>query len=234
MTYSGINSGNSALLLAIDTASRMMSLALHDGRRLRYEASWHSANNHTIELAPAIQCALEQLECTPADLAAVAVAQGPGSFTGLRIGMGLAKGLALAHRMALIAVPTLDIVAAGVPGFDGNLLAVLRAGRGRTCTQRYQWQNRTWTPIGNAVIASWEQQLQAITHRTLIAGEIDDNGYAMLDAADRPIQIAAGALALRRAGFLAEIAWQRLHHDQIDDPATVTPIYLHQPGVPHP
>jgi tRNA threonylcarbamoyladenosine biosynthesis protein TsaB len=222
------------LLLAIDTASRMMSLALHDGRRLHYEATWHSANNHTIELAPAIQRALEQIECTPADLSAVAVAQGPGSFTGLRIGMSVAKGLALAHQIALVALPTLDIVAAGAPVFDGHLLAVLRAGRGRICAQRYRWQNRAWMPIGDAVIASWEQQIETITHSTLIAGEIDDNGCALLEAADRPIQIAAGAHAVRRAGFLAEIAWLRIRHDQTDDPATVTPIYLHQPGVPHP
>ncbi|MBN1562322.1 MAG: tRNA (adenosine(37)-N6)-threonylcarbamoyltransferase complex dimerization subunit type 1 TsaB [Anaerolineae bacterium] len=222
------------MLLAFDTASRMMSLALHDGRQVRYEVTWHSANNHTIELTPAIQRALNQLALKPAALTAIAVAQGPGSFTGLRIGMSVAKGMAIAHQIDLIAIPTLDSIAADIPWFEGELLAVLRAGRGRICAQSYTWQDQRWTPQGEAIITAWEQQIQAIEHPTLIAGEIDENGYRALDTTDRPIQLATGAHSLRRAGFLAEIAWQRIRAGQVDDPATVTPIYLHQPGVPHP
>ncbi len=222
------------MLLALDTASRMMSLALHDGQQLHYEATWYSANNHTIELVPSIQRALAQLDMKPVNLTTIAVAQGPGSFTGLRIGIGVAKGLAMAHQLALVAVPTLDSVAAGVPVFEGELLAVLRAGRGRICSQRYAGHSQQWVPVGDATILSWEQQIQAIEKRTLIAGEIDDNGYALLADTERPVQLMSSAFALRRAGFLAEIAWQRIRDGNADDPATVTPIYLHQPGVPHP
>ena len=222
------------MLLALDTASRMMSLALHDGWQLHFEATWHSANNHTIELTPAIQRALTQLKLRPHDLTAIAIAQGPGSFTGLRIGMAAAKGLALAHQIPLVAVPTLDIIAAGAPFFEGPLLAVLRAGRGRICAQRYTWHDQNWTPVGNAEITAWDQQLQAIETHTLIVGEIDESGYTTLETTKRPVQLASGAHALRRAGFLAEIAWQRIHDGKTDDPAHITPTYLHQPGVPHP
>lgn len=222
------------MLLAIDTASRMISLALHDGRQIRYEASWYSANNHTIELTPAVQHALAHTQFDPSDLVAIAVSQGPGSFTGLRIGMGVAKGLVLAHRCAFVAVPTLHIVAAGTPTFDGHLLAVLQAGRGRVCAQRYHWQSGHWTPTGNPAIAAWGQQIETLDQPTLVAGEIDDVGYEQLHATDKPIQVAEGAFALRRAGFLAEIAWARVRSNMLDDPATVTPVYLHQPGVPHP
>ncbi len=228
------------MLLALDTASRMISLALHDGRQLRYEASWYTANNHTIELTPAIERALAQLQLDPAALSAVAVSQGPGSFTGLRIGLGVAKGLAMAHQCALIAVPTLDIVAASVPHFasqqstNGQLLAVLQAGRGRICAQHYHWQAECWTPTGTAIITAWDQQLDALEQTTLIAGEIDETGYELIQATDKPVYLADGAHALRRAGFLAEIAWARCRANQLDDPNTVTPIYLHQPGVPHP
>jgi tRNA threonylcarbamoyladenosine biosynthesis protein TsaB len=222
------------LLLAIDTATQMMSVALHDGHQIQFEATWHTPNNHTIELSPTIQDTLTRVALSPGDLQAVAVAQGPGSFTGLRIGMSVAKGLAHAHDLALVAVPTLDIVAAAVPRFEGALLAVLRAGRKRICTQRYHWQDDGWLPQGQAVITSWDRQLAAITHETLIAGEIDAAGRAALDATERLVRIAPGADALRRAGFLAEIAWSRIEAGDIDQAATVTPIYLHQPGVPHP
>jgi hypothetical protein len=53
----------------------------------------------------------------------------------------------------------------------------------------------------------------------------------LLDATERPIRIAPGAAALRRAGYLAEIAWARVEADDTDDPITITPIYLRQPGV---
>ncbi len=221
------------MLLALDTATRVISLALHDGKRVRYENTWHSANNHTIELYPAIDHALTVNALRPADLSGIAVARGPGSFTGLRIGISAAKGLILAHELPLLAVPTLDIVAAGVPVFDGVLAAVLQAGRGRICVQRYTWGGEAWSPEGEAVIMAWHALLTGIERPTLVAGEINEEGHNALVAASGPVHSAPGAIALRRAGYLAEIGWQRLRAGQIDDPYTLTPIYLHQPGVPH-
>ena len=76
---------------------------------------WHSQNYHTVELAPSIQHALAQASLKQGDLKAIAVAIGPGSYTGLRIGLALAKGLAFAERLSLIPIPTLDVLAAGQP-----------------------------------------------------------------------------------------------------------------------
>jgi tRNA threonylcarbamoyladenosine biosynthesis protein TsaB len=222
------------LLLAIDTASRFISLALHDGQRLYFESTWPTANNHTIELAPGIRHALAQTQITVTDLTAVAVSQGPGSFTGLRIGLSISKGLAMAQQIALVTIPTLDIVAAGVPPSGGMLVAVLQAGRGRICAQRYERAGEHWSRADQAVITTWEQQIEAVEQPTLFAGEIDDTGRALLAACERPVKTVPGAFALRRAGFLAEIAWARVRNNDTDDPAAATPIYLHQPGVPAP
>lgn len=222
------------MLLAIDTASRLMSLALHDGRQVLYEATWHTANNHTIELVPAIHQAMSQLQLMPADLKAVAVSQGPGSFTGLRIGMGVAKGLALAQNLQFVAIPTLPIIAAGVPGRESPLVAVLQAGRGRICTQRFEWRDDRWQPLSGAEITSWQKLVAVSPAGTAFAGEIDDHGWAEIQRPDRHLLAIPGAYGLRRAGMLAELAWQRIAAGEPDDPATVTPIYLHQPGVPHP
>jgi tRNA threonylcarbamoyladenosine biosynthesis protein TsaB len=211
-----------------------MSLALHDGRQIRFELTWQTVNNHTTELTPAIRQALSQTRITAADLRAIAVSQGPGSFTGLRIGMGVAKGLAMARKIPLIAVPTLDIVAAAIPPFHGPLVAVLHAGRGRVCAQQYRWNKSTWVPAAQAKITNWENLIDTVEQETLFAGEIDDGGHTLLDATERPVRIAPGAPALRRAGYLAEIGWARLDADDTDEPARVTPIYLKQPGVLHP
>ncbi|MCZ2097449.1 MAG: tRNA (adenosine(37)-N6)-threonylcarbamoyltransferase complex dimerization subunit type 1 TsaB [Anaerolineae bacterium] len=222
------------MLLAIDTASQFMSLALHDGRQIGYEATWRSRNNHTVELAPAIRAALASAGQALGDLSAIAVAQGPGSFTGLRIGLGVAKGLAQARGLPLVAIPTLEIVAAGVPPLGSRLIAVLQVGRGRLCAQPFAWAGAGWTGDGPAEITTWARTLDTVRGETLVAGEIDDAGRALLDATDRPVRAVPGAYALRRAGMLAELAWSRVAAGATDDPALVTPIYLHQPGVPHP
>lgn len=222
------------MILAIDTATRFMSIALHDGFQLHYEATWPTKNNHTIELAPNLQRALSQVGITPADLTAVAVSQGPGSFTGLRIGMGVAKGLATAQRIDLVAIPTLVITAAAVPFYEGRLIAVLEAGRGRVCAQAFEWQDHGWVIATEPKITDWPSLVDSVEGPTLFAGEIDAEKRAFLGAAEGPVSVAAGAQALRRAGFLAEMAWERIRMGQTDNPATLAPIYLHQPGVPHP
>jgi len=221
------------VLLAIDTASQFISLALHDGRQIGYEATWRTRNNHTVELTPAIREALASLGATQSDLTAIAVSQGPGSFTGLRIGLGVAKGLAMARSLPLVAIPTLEIVAAGVPVSGGCLLAVIQVGRGRICAQKFDRQGDTWTPHGTPEITTWERLLDSVSGDTLLAGEVNRAAYDLLDAGDRPLRPVPGAFSLRRAGMLAELAWKRVRAGDTDDPALVTPIYLHQPGAPH-
>ena len=77
---------------------------------------------------------------SPSDLAAIAVAIGPGSYTGLRIGLAFAKGLALANKTRLIGISTLDILAAAMPQAEGVLIAIAQAGRSRIWAGTYHWQ----------------------------------------------------------------------------------------------
>lgn len=227
------------MLLAIDTATRVISLALHDGERVWAEASWETANHHTVELAPAVQDMLARANTTADALQGVAVALGPGSFTGLRIGLGLAKGLATASNLPLVGVPTLEILAAGQPRFDGTLIAVLQAGRGRVCVQQFAWDMEAWEPQAEPAIMGWDALLAGIEdgQPVLLSGEITPDASAMVQAAiaeGKAITVAPAAHRVRRAAFLAEQAWRRLEAGDRDDPYTLVPIYLHQPGVPHP
>ncbi len=119
------------MLLAVDTSTRWIGLALYDGSQVLAEDVWQSQNHHTVELAPAVASLLRRTESGAAGLSALAVALGPGSFTSLRIGLGLVKGMALALHLPLIGVPTLDILAASQPVQDWPLATVLQAGRGR-------------------------------------------------------------------------------------------------------
>jgi tRNA threonylcarbamoyl adenosine modification protein YeaZ len=153
------------MLLAIDTASRVLSLALYDGQQVRAETTWTTQNQHTVELMPAIQQLMDRASTAMTDLAALAVSQGPGSFNGLRIGFSAAKGLAFARHLPLFTIPTLDIVAAAQPPphdpLSTKLIAVVQVGRGRVCagSYRYHWQNGQvyrWIAQNDAQIVEWK------------------------------------------------------------------------------
>ena len=119
------------MILAVDTSTQWMGIALFDGNSILYEKIWKTSRRHTIELTPAIESAFQDCDTSPDALDAVAIAIGPGSFTSLRIGLAVAKGLALSKHIPIIGVPSLEITARGVPLQDCALICVLRAGRGR-------------------------------------------------------------------------------------------------------
>ncbi|MDX1414745.1 MAG: tRNA (adenosine(37)-N6)-threonylcarbamoyltransferase complex dimerization subunit type 1 TsaB, partial [Candidatus Promineifilaceae bacterium] len=100
------------MILALDTATRWTGLALHDGKRIIAEQGWSSKYTQTVELTPAVARLLATADFQVADLQAIAVAIGPGSYTSLRVGLAVAKGLSMAHQIPLIGVPTLDIISA--------------------------------------------------------------------------------------------------------------------------
>lgn len=225
------------MLLAIDTATRIMSLALHDGHTLLAEETWHTANNHTAELAPAIRGLLARCEVTLEDVTALAVSIGPGSFTGLRIGVALAKGLALARKLPLVGVSTLDTLAAAQPQYPRHaLITVVEAGRGRIIAATYRWGKGEWVNRGEPRLMDWETLLANIDGPAYVTGDIDAEGQAALKTAEEgenPVRVSSPALRLRRAGFLAEMALARLAAGgESFDPAQVTPLYVKTRDVP--
>ncbi len=221
------------MLLAIDTATRTISLAVHDGQRLLVELSWQTTNAHTVELTPAVREVCLRAGIVPRSLTHIAIAQGPGSFSGLRIGIGFAKGLALALSVPLVPVPTLEIVAAAQPIFNGTLVAVAQVGRGRVCAGGFHWNKGEWLSASVVEIIEWSALLASINTETLIAGEIDDDALDLIAASQKPLQLARPALALRRAAVLADLALARAAAFADADPTSVVPLYVNQPGLPH-
>jgi tRNA threonylcarbamoyladenosine biosynthesis protein TsaB len=217
------------MLVAIDTATRTASLALHDGFRVRVEETWEAPRRQTRELSPRLAAALAQLSMTPKRLSGVAVVKGPGSFTGLRIGMAVAKGLAVAQNLPLVGIPTLDVVAAA-QGRDRRLLAaVLQAGRGRISIAFYRWRFGSWQVEEEPRLTTWDQLTEEISEPVLFAGEIDEAGAEAISRLGERGVLLPAARRVRRAGFLAELGWERLNRGEIDDPAALTPIYLKHP-----
>jgi tRNA threonylcarbamoyladenosine biosynthesis protein TsaB len=223
------------MLLALDTATRLISLALHDGQHVAAETTWHSSAFHSVDLAPQVALLLRRAGVQPAGLRGVAVAIGPGSYTALRIGLGFAKGLALAQSLPIFGIPTLDGLMRAQPPHPGPALALLPAGRGRLSVAPYHWNSlrHRWDAAGEARILDWpaltaELSLAAVGlpgTPTYVVGELDPAGREQLRALKGAVILASPAHCLRRAGFLAEIAWARLQRNDLDDPSRLAPLY---------
>jgi tRNA threonylcarbamoyladenosine biosynthesis protein TsaB len=221
------------MLLALDSASRQAGLALYDGAMVRGEVIWHSSAHHTQWMASAINDSLRRTNCTAAELSAVAVSTGPGSFTGLRVALSLAKGIALARSLPVVGVSTLDVTA--YPYVEGGhvVCATLQAGRGRLAYAFYD---------AGATRATMNSSAPAIGTVSEIAGasaEYAREGLVWMIGEFTPaerqflasevgeyVQVAPPALVARRPAVLAELGWQRLEAGMVDDVHTLEPVYL--------
>ena len=214
------------MLLALDTSTRKIGIALYDGIQLTHETVWTSRNNHTIELTPAIETAIKRAGLGVEELKAVCVAIGPGSYTGLRIGLAVAKGLALARNIPLVGVPTLDILASAQPLQDTPLAVVLEAGRGRLAVAWYQAKEDTWKVKKKAQVMTPAEFSKSIRKPTLICGELSEEVRRILGRKRKNAILISPAQGFRRPGYLAELGWKRWQDGEVDDPATLVPIYL--------
>lgn len=221
------------MLLALDTATDLVGIALHDGQRILSECSWVGARRQTSELAPEVALTLRRVSVPARQLSAVAVAVGPGSFTGLRIGLAFAKGLALAHHIPLVGVPTLDILAWAQPRRDEPMLALLQAGRGHMVGVWYKWKASGWQATSEPESMAWPEVRERIASPSYVCGELAKEHREAL-AAHAEARLAPPAWCVRRPGVLAEIAWHKLRSGWDMQPSEVVPIYLRTPSEPLP
>jgi tRNA threonylcarbamoyladenosine biosynthesis protein TsaB len=226
--------------LAIDSATEMAGLALCDGSRLLAESHWLSHRRHTVELGPRLVAMLEGCTLAPSDLAGIAVAIGPGSYTGLRIGLSLAKGLAMGADLPVVGLPTLDILADALmpahlppaPGF----WTLLQAGRGRVVAAFYPaaepalpegggpaWLRAEWPDARKLEVMSLEALAEKAGPGAWLAGELDARSRDFLSEAG--LRLLPPAACLRRAGHLADLGRRRLAAGAPADPARIEPIY---------
>jgi tRNA threonylcarbamoyladenosine biosynthesis protein TsaB len=215
------------MILAIDTATRCASLAVHDGVSVRAEFSWDTSDHHTVELMPRIVELLTQINISIDQISGLGVSIGPGSFTGVRVGVALAKGFAVSRDIPIVGVRSTDILAYAVNWCKPPLVIVVRAGRGRLIAARYTKTRAEWQPEGDFILTNAALLGEQWERPTTLSGELTADERETLERrlGDR-VRLLSPAYSLRRAGFLAEIAWQRIRAGAVDDPATLLPIYL--------
>jgi tRNA threonylcarbamoyladenosine biosynthesis protein TsaB len=213
-------------LLAIDTSSAQGGVALYDGRSLSTR-SWLADRSHTTTLLSEIHHLLQAGSVDVADLAAIAVAVGPGAFTGLRVGFGAAKGFHLATGVPLLGVSTLEATALPFASCGQQVCATVAAGRGRLVWAFYaldQGQLTAIRPPRNGTVDELAAELDQ-AGPAIVCGEVDDQQATLL-AAESRATIPPLPMRMRQPGALAELGWNRWQAGLVDDAVTLEPIYL--------
>jgi tRNA threonylcarbamoyladenosine biosynthesis protein TsaB len=210
------------MLLAIDTSNDYAGIAIRDEHGLQGEAGWHAGRHHTEQVLPQIDLLFQHLGLSPADLKVIAVATGPGSWSGLRAGMSLAKALATGRGLPIVGIPTLDALAQSQRGRPGPLVAMIRLGRDRFGAAVYttdQQVERT-TPF---LTVSGEEALRLAEHPLLIGDLTPGTDPTAVG------RLAASVDHQRRAAWIAELAWERHQAGAYDNLVALEPIYLASP-----
>lgn len=218
------------MLLAIDTSTPQIGLALFDGHKVIADQNWFSGQMHTVELAPSVIQLLERCGSSIEDIDGIGVAIGPGSFTSLRVGLSFVKGLSFARNIPVASVNSLDILANGVKiNTTAPLYCALPAGRGRHACNHYV-QNKKgkslWRANGEQRIMNVQDLADSIDNDCYLCGDFTEAEKATLNTNDK-IELLSPVFAIRRAAVLAYLAHYKLRAGDADDAFDLSPNYLH-------
>jgi len=237
-------------ILGIDSATGSASVALIENETLIDEHRWHrqcsgylgaseSTGNCAEIIVPLIKALLEKKKITPADFSAIAVSIGPGSFTGLRVGLATAKGIAYSGGLPLIGISTLLALAAGVKNFDGIICSLLDARKSDVYMALFRRAGESLSrltedallPIDTAIECARRHRANAGVALLRIIGDaveahqeklISAFGAKMLLDWDHEYPSVAAQVAL--------LGRERFLRGSLDDLGSLVPVYLRRPA----
>ncbi|QOR66849.1 tRNA (adenosine(37)-N6)-threonylcarbamoyltransferase complex dimerization subunit type 1 TsaB [Cytobacillus suaedae] len=160
-------------VLAIDTSNYVMGIAILDGADVVGEVITNLKKNHSIRVMPAIHQLLQECDIKPNELEKIVVAHGPGSYTGVRIGVTIAKTLAWSLKIPLVGVSSLEVLAANGHYFQGNLSPIFDARRGQVYTGLYAYEEGQFFSKKNdriVLLVDWLKELKEENQKVLFLG----------------------------------------------------------------
>ena len=218
-------------ILSIDTSSQVSSVAVLSAERVAAEICMQGALTHSETLMPHIETALRMARVEKSELEGIAVSIGPGSFTGLRIGLASAKMMAYALHIPLIAVPTLEALVHHYICEGVRLVPMMDAQKGNVYAQEFSWR-----ADGDALILQEERSLAIMPLTEVVAGLENAKQPVLLfgDAMQKKtalalptnVRLAPIHARMPRAACVGLAALTRLACGELDDPVTVAPLYL--------
>ena len=207
-------------ILSIEASTSIFSLCLSDDKNLLYEVKVNrlADSNRDGNLFIEAQRILEHLIHNGVD--AIAVDIGPGQFTSLRVGLSLAKGLALSRSIPLVGITSLDTIAAPLNFLDAPILVVVNAYRGEFYTARYHQGQRK----GKYLLLDQLGLFQELKKRP--AWVLTNIEFDRKIIQIKGIKLLNKELAMPQASRLAQLAWPRIREKKFDDPESIEPFYM--------
>jgi tRNA threonylcarbamoyladenosine biosynthesis protein TsaB len=211
------------VILAIDTSTAQASVALSGETGVKTEISWIAGSHHSTQLFRALDALFDLSGSRIKVVSALAVATGPGSFSGIRVGMSASKAFALALDVPLTGVSTLDILAAGSCG--PNACAIIPAGRGQYYLARYQVERGSVTRTSDYRLVSLNQLSEQVCDGDYVCCEDSSEVSEYLSASGISVS-RTPRVTLRHASLLAELGRAYFAQGGRDQSHEAEPLYL--------
>ena len=215
-------------ILAIDTSTRVGSIAVVEGPLLKAQQILNIRATHNQRLLPGIERILADAGWSLDDLDGFAVSLGPGSFTGLRIGLSIVKGLSWATGKPLAGVPTLDALATNVSFVPHKICPVLDARKGEIYTALYRQGDEGIPKRLTRYMAIKPEDLVAlISETTVIIGDglLTFGDYLKRKLGNRLVPTPPH-LSVIHASSVAWLGWRRLRSGESEEVSSCTPLYV--------
>lgn len=215
-------------LLAIDTSTKVAGAALMEDGRLVCETNLACGLTHSERLMPIVDGCFRLAGWQPGDIDIVAVVSGPGSFTGVRIGVSTAKGIAGALGKPVVALNTLEVLAASFTGFGGAVVPMLDARREQVYCAVYD------SGLGERLPPCAMKAEELLAHPAVAEAQaamfLGDGALAFHHLIESVLgskaKFAPAHLMLQRAGAAAWLGWKNAQEGRIMDAADLRPLYL--------
>jgi tRNA threonylcarbamoyladenosine biosynthesis protein TsaB len=218
----------SSKLLAVDTATQSCGVAVITDGRIDSELILSRGGTHTKQVLAAIDAVLHLEEGCVSQIDAFAVTRGPGSFTGLRIGISTVKGLAVATGKPIIGISSLDVLAHQVAGEATWVCSMIDARRNEIYWRIYRREGEGGlTPLSEEQVGPISKLASQIQEACVFIGNAVPQYAALLHGLVKPaIRCAPETSHTIRPAVLAHLAWRRLQQGDVDDTYAFAPVYL--------
>ncbi|HEY1684585.1 MAG TPA: tRNA (adenosine(37)-N6)-threonylcarbamoyltransferase complex dimerization subunit type 1 TsaB [Tepidisphaeraceae bacterium] len=214
--------------LAIETSGRIGSVALCQGERVIDERTFAHGLQHAAEMVPLIDAITVAQKIKPGQINCVYVSAGPGSFTGLRIGITFAKTFALATGAKIVAVPTVQVLAENAPPEAQHLIIVLDAKRGQIFTATFHRDGNHWKQDEPAHLDTLAAMLSRTPRPVHLLGE-GIPYHRQFIPNDSGIIVTDDSHWRARAAAVAKVGHAMASQDEFTNPDHLIPIYVRKP-----
>ncbi len=216
-------------ILAIDTATMVSSVAVADKDRLLAELTVQTRLTHSETLLPHVEQVLKMAGVEKAALDGVAVSLGPGSFTGLRIGLAAAKAIAYGLDIPIFGIPTTEALAWHYPVPGVAVVPFIDAQKGNVYSAVYQWQDDGFEEISPVQVYTLQGALElceAQPVHVLAVGDMAVKRLAGREDLPSNVQVPPPHVVMPRAANVAMAGLKRLAAGQEDSVMNLEPVYI--------